>query len=420
MNDTGFPELKYTVVLLGPEKDSRLDEFKKHFSKGIDAIGLDESKHVVVTTALPNVNEFDRGVLVVLWCGAETDNAAADAVSNDETQQIERLLSQGVTVLPVVDSRMDFPKKVPHCLTRLNGLEWSQYHKLIATILEDFGLLRTGKQVFISYKRAESQAVADQLFNRLHHAGYQVFLDTASIEPGRQFQDELKSQLANQDIVVLLHSTNALNSKWVMEEVLDAQRRGTEVFDLRWPGVKPTDNLSRTISQQLSLAISRQLQDEDFKFCRTVDQDRLRKSVLNELVVQIEQARIRSVRTRRDRLLRQMSEDAELAGTNFRYFATGLKNIANIPFAAYDTQKQGLSETIAFVGHGTPESAELHRLCSVVGNRAADIQNARLVYEEQGLLDGELDHLKWLNDLLSDDKCRLLSLGAHYSWLKNL
>ena len=61
-------------------------------------------------------------------------------------------------------------------------------------------------RIFISYRRLETLPVALQLFDRLTHEGFDVFLDRFSIPPGYDFQRRLNQELEDKSMVILLES----------------------------------------------------------------------------------------------------------------------------------------------------------------------------------------------------------------------
>ena len=398
--------LKYRVVLLGPDRKARLSAFSNEFHARVGDLGLDAAQHACVEDYLHSENSFETGINAVVWCGNSSQCSA------EELEELEELMNSGVSIFTAVESLDDYTEQVPDLLHPLNGCTWENLHQLVTSILETFGLLRIGKRVFISYRRKESQAVANQLFEQLQHRGYRTFLDTASIDPGQAVQDQLKAQLLDMDVVVLLHSKGALDSKWVMEEVLDAQHRGTEVFDLLWPNATP--------ARELSLAISERLESTNFQNPSAPDPatHRLEDGFLGNFLVLIERARIRSVRTRRDRLLRQMAEDAKLAGQRFRYFATGSRDITSMPFAGYGTPETAGISRLAIISHGTPNAVDLQKIESAAEKNDGGSLPASVVYDEFGLLEEQAKHLMWLNSLSNLKGAQFLPLSRHLRWLE--
>ena len=122
----------------------------------------------------------------------------------------------------------------------VNGIAWDDA-RLTGDILKAFGLTRELRQAFISYKRSDSAGIARQLAHILFDRGYQIFLDTASVERGVAFQDVLHDRLANIDLVILLDSPHALDSVWVHEELDMVNQLGLGVLQLAWTVPDPDD-----------------------------------------------------------------------------------------------------------------------------------------------------------------------------------
>lgn len=87
------------------------------------------------------------------------------------------------------------------------------------TVLQRAGFGGVGRRLFVSYRRRESEKIADQLFDRLGRAGYEVFLDRFSGTPGRPFPDELAESIVDKGVVLLLESDDVPNSPWTLAEV---------------------------------------------------------------------------------------------------------------------------------------------------------------------------------------------------------
>lgn len=108
---------------------------------------------------------------------------------------------------------------------------------LALTVLARAGITSLDRRVFISYRRAETQPMADQLFDRLSRLNYSVYLDTVSNHPGLNFQEQLFEHLSDKSMVVLLHSATFHQSSWTMAEVEFAVHNNLSLLILRLPGV---------------------------------------------------------------------------------------------------------------------------------------------------------------------------------------
>jgi len=89
-------------------------------------------------------------------------------------------------------------------------------------------------RVFISYRRDETQTLAEQMFSELGAAGFRVFLDVSSGRPGRRFPEELVEELADKGLVLVLASPKLPCSHWTRFELAFARtaRLGAVVLDL--------------------------------------------------------------------------------------------------------------------------------------------------------------------------------------------
>src|SRR5205823_14119402 len=112
------------------------------------------------------------------------------------------------SVVPIVPAGGNPSTLLPtNDLRKINVAFWSkQITESVPAILSRAGLTTDEHRVFISYRRVETQPLAEQLFDRLTHEGFEVFLDRFSIDPGLDFQRRLHQELADKAMVVLLES----------------------------------------------------------------------------------------------------------------------------------------------------------------------------------------------------------------------
>ena len=142
-------------------------------------------------------------------------------------------------VFPVVADLADFTQEIPPLLHDYNGFRMERDEsaaELAGLVMEALGLQRGRRKIFLSYARMDSATVARQLREALGQRWYSVFLDTVSIRPGRLFQTELKEQLADSDVLLLLDSPHARNRRFVLDEIAFALQAGLGQIQLLWPG----------------------------------------------------------------------------------------------------------------------------------------------------------------------------------------
>ena len=121
----------------------------------------------------------------------------------------------------------------------------------VPAILSASGLTPEEHRVFISYRRVESEPLAEQLFDRLTHVGFDVFLDRFSIEPGVDFQRRLNQELADKAMVVLLESACIASSRWTQHEIDYTKRFRLGLLALRLPRSRPVPSIDADLRHLL-------------------------------------------------------------------------------------------------------------------------------------------------------------------------
>lgn len=147
-----------------------------------------------------------------------------------------------VPVLPVVSTPQQVPAEVPPMLRALNCvfLDQAPMERVFSALLECVGLLPRQRRVFLSYRRAESTAVAVQLFAELSARQFDVFLDTHRIGAGVDFQEQLWHQLSDVDVLLMLDSPEYFKSRWTDAEYGRALAKGIGVLRVQWPDSTPS------------------------------------------------------------------------------------------------------------------------------------------------------------------------------------
>lgn len=148
-------------------------------------------------------------------------------------------------VLPVLPAGLqDAPSTLPASLQALNVCFWSKEcneaeadEELALTVLARAGVTSLDRRVFISYRRQDTEAMAVQLFRQLTARNYSVFLDTVSIHPGVDFQQQLFEHLADKTMVVMLESPTFFDSHWTQQELSYSLRNDLSLLVVRLPEV---------------------------------------------------------------------------------------------------------------------------------------------------------------------------------------
>jgi len=358
-------DIKYQLVLLGQAKAAKSAAISGQVSKLFAELGLDFAVHGELLTGASRLPEWE-GFPVAVWFGG------VEATDADEVKLVDEFLARGFAVFPVVKSLSDYSKCVPTNLRPINGQEYI-VSKVANDIMLGFRLARRHRQAFISYKRSESAGVASQLFHELSDRGYRVFLDTASVEAGVNFQNALWSRMADVDLLILLDTPNALKSEWVHKEFNRAHDLGMAVVQLIWPSHK------RSVGTELSAPLPLKL--KDFIGKRALANSRLQGETLGRIVDRIESERIRSLNCRRTRVVDVLT--TTMSNGNFKFIVHPAKHL--------DVMRGNskLAEVIPFVG--VPDSTAVHE-----HDRAKQYEHTVVVYNGLGVDEEWATHIKWL------------------------
>lgn len=206
---------------------------------------------IQVIRVFPNIvfvnnNDIDsKSPLLCLYFGGGENDA-------HPSPEVSKLIDEYIrhrSILPIAQYPDDFKTKFPEGLKLLNGFflkknEQESILRLKNYIATFFGLLDGNKKIFISYRRTDLEPLAHKLFVELIKRKYRPFLDAYSIEAGVNFQDYLRHELVNSDVVILLDSPDFNSSEYCMEEFNVANRERIPIIDIRFK-VNPQTNLHR-------------------------------------------------------------------------------------------------------------------------------------------------------------------------------
>ena len=171
-------------------------------------------------------------------------------------------------------------------------------------ILSQLWLARTRLKVFVSYKRSDSEGVADQLHMQLTKRGYDAFRDDCSIARGADFQRELHFWLNDADLILLLVTPDLAESEWVLEEIELAKSAQVGVLAVVWPEAAVLLRKRTKKAQRLREAVDRFLRHDRLSLARTDfrgtgERRRLKEAAL-QVVIQ------EALRARNDGLSRRL------------------------------------------------------------------------------------------------------------------
>jgi TIR domain-containing protein len=323
-----------------------------------------------------------------------------DARGKGFAAAVALLMENAAVVVPVVRSVENFNAQVPEALYPVNALKLNpqdrELEDVASLVLELFGLLRNRRRLFISYKRTESTDVALQLHDRLDARSFDVFLDTMSVRPADVFQETLWHRMADSDLVVLLYTQSVLESGWVAQELSRASGMGITVLQVVWPGVAR--------DRRTELLEPVYLEPGDFEDARLV---RLNGAKLDELAVEVERLRARSLAAREALLVGNLCDLAR------RHSIEPV--VQRTRYVDLHCAGDG-PPTRVIPALGVPDAQAIQR-CTTLAAADDEPRSIVLLYESISVATEWLGHLAWLDEYLPVKTVKTADLAA---WLPNL
>ena len=314
------------------------------------------------------------------------------------------LFSDSALVLPIVNDLDNYKNHTPTDLHPINGfllVNATHIEALVSRILEGLSLLRLSRRLFISYKRTESTGVAIQLYEKLEQAGFDVFLDTHSIQKGEVFQDELWHRLVDTDVVVLLNTKGFLESDWTKEELAKASAMSIGILQVIWPNHNP--------ERSSELCIPLPLSETDFENKNYNDsKSHLIESTIANIINQTESLRARSLGARQDNIITEFMKSAKTQNV-----------LAHLqPEKFITVQKTDGSEIIVIPTIGVPHAFTYNQSEDLIKTiRTHKSQKIFLLYDHINIRKKWLKHLDWLDAYLPVSTVKIFEIE---NWLKTL
>lgn len=365
----------YQVAIVGPAAATHGAALRRQVRRVVTVLGLPLSSLRFLGHRSLRLRDA-RYPLVAVYFGGPPPRPG-------DGSDAEFLVGEDAPVLPLVPTLDRFRDQVPHALRRINGRPLDpadpEFVSAGQWVAEALGLSRDRRFSFISYRRDEATRLALQLHQTLDARGWRSFLDTHSVRAGADFQASLWDRMNDSDLLVLLDSPGALRSDWVRQEVARADQIGMGVLQIVWPG--------HARDPSLAFAEPAYLDPGDFlpSSPSGAGGPRLRAARLDRILVQAERLRARSLAARRDRLVRTFTARVRLAG---------LSAVRGDVDRIDVTGARGSYHVTPVVGH--IDSAVAFR----AGRRAPGGVTSVLLYDDVGLLQERIDHIRWLDQHL--------------------
>lgn len=321
-----------------------------------------------------------------------------------DSRVLQGLKERGIPVLPVINSPDTFKENVPVSLYPVNALCLSGENGearlvLVANyIFREFHLLRHHRKVFISYCRNDAMNHAVQLHGTLSAHGFEVFLDTHSIEKGVDFQKDLRHQLMDADIMIALHTDNYMSRKWVQEELTEAGVLQIGVVEVQWPG---RGNLAVQPGRWQSLSYSMTIKEEDM-VCPV-----WYEKVKERIVMAVEHYLARSFQARVSNLLGPFIHWLRKEGKSYTVHSS------RIIFGGEEEERILFVPAVGIPDAKVMDEARLwiqeylRNECGESGVRVC------LVYDKLYMKKKWLDHLRWLDRYLPVKSVHIRELDSY-------
>lgn len=290
-----IPDAQYRIIVLGPGSAQFGPRFKRRVRRRIQDLGENVLSQVVITRRGGAEALGSRMPQVAVYFGG-ADHAEADV------ELVGELLARSTVVIPVVEDLDSFQGHMPAALHPINGVALGASEPmdgLCNLVLENLGLLRKSRRLFISYRRTDSSTEALQIKHELDARGYDVFLDTHSVPKGDDFQEILWHRLSDSDVVVLLDTPGFMESRWTQEELAQTSAMMIGLVQVVWPGHEPIDYTD--LCERVRL-------DEDAFAPGTGGG--LTTAALGKVAARVEAVRARSLAARHDNLVREFCDAA--------------------------------------------------------------------------------------------------------------
>lgn len=366
---------KYQIFLVGRPK--RRPDIEAVLIDRIKELGMPRSQLSIIVEA--DVRKLDpKSPVVALFFGY--------GGANDRDHPcLAELIRDSVTIICCVNDMTGVTSQLPPSLHHINAFPFAAgdgpVERLVSLLLENLKLLRSERRLFISYRRAESQSVAIQLYERLDASGFDVFLDTRGVPYGTDFQAILWHRMADSDVVVLLDTPNFRASRWTLEELSRANATNVQIVHLLWPSVTP--DASSAFSEFMVLERS------DFRTRNiTKEYARLKDATIRRIVTRVEALRARALAARHRSLVDSFCDKAREEGATA--VAVQPERFISVEFTT--GRRVAVVPTI-----GVPRADRCHDIEKAILRAGTIPDHVWLLYDDRGILEDWIEHLNWLN-----------------------
>ena len=371
----------YQIIVLGTV-DERLTSIKESFFSRLKDFNINPDFIKFIHSADYATSRDAKYPTIVIYFGGDKSNRL----------HLSDLIEESLVIIPVVKSNELVPIELPDEISHINALPINETsnntERLVSIIFENFRFLRKERKVFISYRRIDAQGAANKLYDLLDANGFDVFLDTRSVPPAQNFQDQLWHRMTDSDAVILLDTPRFRTSRWTKDELMFANENNIHILHILWPQQKEENIASFNSFIKLS--------PKDFRMkslSRTgipYTGKNITSKTLKNIVLKTEQLRARAISLRYKYLVDNFCDAARDAGYDPSVQIDQWISIA-------DWKTNGLAVIPAI---GVPTADRINDIYNAVEDSKFKDSEKWIIYDNRGILKQWLEHLDWLDDHL--------------------
>lgn len=383
---------KYQLIFLGDISNPSNNEIRSRFYEKVNEMGLLTDAFIEIYASNFETVYQNKQPSFVYYFGKKGNN-------DKDADILATLMTNGDAIIPVYFHKDAFCEEIPKIAWKMNGKMYTseKVDTFVNYALEALRLLRQNRKLFISYRRSESTAIANQLFDALIRCNYDVFLDTYSIGAAKNFQEDLHHRLSDCDILIQLYTKEFKTSPWCLEEITSANQKQIGVVELVWPCMK------LDIHNHLCEPI--QLVEDNFTTNSTDSQSHLKNDVVNLITHKVESVRARNMAARQDNLVGEFIKEAMSVGRTlvqeYKYLIERKKN----------------DEVNVFIpAVGVPQSYDCFESLCYKDLLRCPKTRIHLIYDDLRIKKRWIEHLDWLNNSL---EVKTIKKKEFASWLQN-
>ena len=290
----------YEIQVIQLDRVGWMTELREALAAELREVGLHRTVAVAVREVPPPPDAPSIGVYF---------GSPDAAVHSGVRASVEAAIRAGLVLIPVVAELSEYATCVPDSLASANGFAWDgagAAERLARLLLQELGIEDRQRRVFISYRREDGLAAAEQLHDQLSHKGFVPFIDRFAIRSGRQVQEAIADALEDHAFLLLLETPLAHTSDWVFDEIDYAISHTMGALILQWPHnpepVPGSQGLPR-----LPLCPNELLVDDH-------GYEILKDTTLDKVLARVEAAHAQGLVRRRRMLVQSVEEAASAAG----------------------------------------------------------------------------------------------------------